>query len=435
MKQNLWPELIKLVKQHVKPALGCTEPIAVALASAVARSYLKQIPNKIEVELSPNLFKNCMGVIVPGTGIAGAKIAAALGALAGNPDAGLEVLKNISEDAIAQAKQMIANQQINIVIAQDCDKALYVKCTLSTSDNDDMVAVSIADAHTNVIRIEHNHQAIFESDKQSINHHGNMAFGEFTFKDIFDFATNVPFDDIAFILQAKELNNRLSQEGLTNAYAMEIGKTLMSKQESGLLDSSLLSNIIIRSSSAADARMGGAQFPAMSNSGSGNQGIAATMPVVVVAEKFAPNDKDKLARALILSHLSAIYIHLKLPALSAFCAVSSASMGAATAIAWLITGKYDVATKSVTNMIGDVSGVICDGASGSCALKVSTAVAAAYKAVLLAMDNRVVPKSDGFISSDIDETINHLCSIASQGMQETDKLIIQMMYEKNLNQI
>ncbi|GAA5112402.1 cysteine desulfidase [Orbus sasakiae] len=430
MKQALWPQLIELVKQHVKPALGCTEPVSVALASAIARHHLSMTPDHIDVKLSPNLYKNCMGVIVPGTGVAGANIAAAVGALGGNHEGGLEVLKDLLPQTVEHAKALVAADKVSVSIANDCHKALYVEVTLTA--NGQTALVIIEDGHINVTTIKRNDKTIFAlAEKAAIESCDLIKSQGISFKDIFEFSLHVPFDDIAFILQAKTLNNRLSEEGLQNVYAMQIGKNLQAQQQTGLLDSGLLSNIIIRSSAASDARMGGAVFPAMSNSGSGNQGIAATMPVVVVAEKFAANDDEKLARALILSHLSAIYIHLKLPALSAFCAVSTASMGAATAIAWLITGKYDVAEKAITNMIGDISGVFCDGASSSCALKVSTASATAYKAVLLAMNNSVATESDGIVSQDIESTINNLCYIASQGMQHTDQLIIQTMYEKH----
>lgn len=428
--KKVWTELIKLTKQCVKPALGCTEPVSVALAGAIARQYLGTIPENVDVTLSPNLFKNCMGVMVPGTGMAGAEIAAAIGIFAGYAEGGLEVLKNISVDDVKQAKHMLAEKKVHISISHERSEVLYVSLTASAKQQS--VTVIIKDDHTNVVKIIANNKIIVEQSEHTVSR-DNIAFdiNNLTFKDIFDFAINVPFSDIDFILQAKALNDQLSKEGLSNSYGMQIGKSLKMQQENGLLEQGLLNNIVIRSCSASDARMGGAQLPAMSNSGSGNQGIAATMPVVVVAEKFAPNDEEKLARALILSHLSAIYIHGKLPTLSAFCAVSSASMGAATAIAWLMTGKYDIAAKSVSNMIGDISGIFCDGASSSCALKISTAVSAAYKAVLLAMSECTVSENDGIVAKDVEETINNLCFIASNGMLETDHLIIKTMYEKS----
>ena len=244
-----------------------------------------------------------------------------------------------------------------------------------------------------------------------------------------EFAEQVPFEKISFILDAALLNSALSHEGLRAQYGLHIGATLQRQRERGLLAKDLLSDIMIRTSAASDARMGGACLPAMSNSGSGNQGIAATMPVVVVAEHLGCS-QEKMARGLILSHLTAIYIHHQLPMLSALCAATTASMGAAAGICWLIDGSYRSISMAISSMIGDVSGIICDGASNSCAMKVSTSVSSAWKAVLMALDETAVTGNEGIVAHDVEQSISNLCALACQSMQQTDRQVIQIMASK-----
>lgn len=427
-QQNQWAEFIKAVKQEVVPALGCTEPISLALASAIAVSHLKKIPEKIQAKVSPNLMKNGMGVTVPGTGMVGLPIAAAVGALGGNPEGKLEVLANLNEETVAAGKRMLEENKVQVDIA-NVPNILYAEATVSNGDN--WVRVCIADRHTNVILIEHNGKEIYRSephsrevDEQSYNLINTSA------RDVYHFAINAPFRDIEFILESAKLNNALSKEGMNGQYGLHIGASLNRQIQHGLLSAGLLTDILVRTSAASDARMGGAILPAMSNSGSGNQGIAATMPIVVVAEHLNA-DKETLARALMLSHLMAVYIHTKLPKLSALCAVTTASMGAAAGMAWLLKGGYETVSMAICSMIGDISGMICDGASNSCAMKVSTSASASYKAVLMALDQTHVTGNEGIVSDDVDQSINNLCALASGSMIQTDQQILEIMVRKN----
>ncbi|EGA4183688.1 hypothetical protein H5P60_001104 [Escherichia coli] len=250
-----------------------------------------------------------------------------------------------------------------------------------------------------------------------------------TLAEILKFVNEVPFAAIRFILDSAKLNCALSQEGLSGKWGLHIGATLEKQCARGLLAKDLSSSIVIRTSAASDARMGGATLPAMSNSGSGNQGITATMPVVVVAEHFGADD-ERLARALMLSHLSAIYIHNQLPRLSALCAATTAAMGAAAGMAWLVDGRYETISMAISSMIGDVSGMICDGASNSCAMKVSTSASAAWKAVLMALDDTAVTGNEGIVAHDVEQSIANLCALASHSMQQTDRQIIEIMASK-----
>jgi L-cysteine desulfidase len=424
-----WAELIQAVKQNVKPAVGCTEPISLALASALAASHLAGQVTCIEARVSPNLMKNGMGVTVPGTGMVGLPIAAAVGALGGDPLAGLEVLKGAPVEAIAAAKLLLARGDVKVSIQQPCDEILYTSVTVFTAK--ESATVVIAGEHTRVIRIEKDGDVLFDAaeDGQVEGKAQACSMENVSLEQIVEFAQGVPFDEIGFILDAALLNNELSREGLRAQYGLHIGSTLQRQLDRGLMAKDLLSDIMIRTAAASDARMGGACLPAMSNSGSGNQGIAATMPVVVVAEHLGC-DSEKLARALILSHLTAIYIHHQLPALSALCAATTAAMGAAAGITWLIDGSYKSISMAISNMIGDVSGMICDGASNSCAMKVSTSAASAWKAVLMALDNTSVSGNEGIVAHDVEQSIRNLCALASQAMQHTDRQIIAIMANK-----
>ena len=423
-----WAELIRAVKQNVKPAVGCTEPVSLALASALAASHLAGRVIRIEAKVSPNLMKNGMGVTVPGTGMVGLPIAA-VGALGGDPLAGLEVLKGAPVEAIAAGKLLLASGKVTVTIQELCEEILYTRVTVYTAE--ESATVVISGEHTRVSRIEKDGAILFDAQGEAKPVDNEQAYHleRFNLEQIVEFAQSVPFDDIGFILDAALLNGELSREGLRAQYGLHIGSTLSRHRDRGLMAKDLLSDIMIRTSAASDARMGGACLPAMSNSGSGNQGITATMPVVVVAEHLGC-DSERLARALILSHLTAIYIHHQLPTLSALCAATTAAMGAAAGIAWLIDGSYQSISMAISNMIGDVSGMICDGASNSCAMKVSTSAASAWKAVLMALDNTSVTGNEGIVAHDVEQSISNLCALASQAMQHTDRQIITIMANK-----
>ena len=419
--------LIQIVERDVVPALGCTEPISLALAAATAAKYLGKTPERIEAKVSPNLMKNGLGVAVPGTGMVGLPIAAAIGALGGNPDGGLEVLKHITPEQVIAAKSMLEQKLVSVDIHQT-EHILYSESTLF-ADND-YVKVAIQDQHTNVILIEKNGEIIFQKvEDECTNCDPYEVFKHISAREIFEFSNAVKLEKIRFISQAAELNRALSDEGLRENYGLHIGRTLRKQVGSGLISDDLLSKIMIETTAASDARMGGATLPAMSNSGSGNQGIAATMPVVVVAD-YLKVSEEKRIRALFLSHLIAIYIHSKLPKLSALCAVTTASMGSCAGIAYLLTGKFETASMGICSMIGDISGIICDGAANSCAMKVSTSVASGYKSVLMAMDETHVTGNEGIVEHDLDRTIDNLCAIASKSMQHIDRQVIEIMVNK-----
>ncbi|OLQ70781.1 hypothetical protein BIT28_15290 [Photobacterium proteolyticum] len=428
MKKHLWNGFIETVKKEVVPALGCTEPVSVALAAAIAARHLKGKPTQVEAYVSPNLMKNGMGVGVPGTGMVGLPIAAAVGALAGEPDAGLEVLKNITKGDVEAAKLML-EQQVSVGVAQ-VSNILFAKVTVS--DGTDQATVIIADGHTNVVSIDVNGDAVFIIDPQpatTADTQSENIFAHANAHDIYEFALNVPVEDIQFITESLELNDALSKEGLTGNYGLQIGATFQRNVERGLLSGGLLTNVLCRTSAASDARMDGAMKPAMSNSGSGNQGIAATMPVAVVAEHVNA-DQETMARALMMSHLMAIYIKSYQNKLSALCGATTASMGAVAGMTWLLGGRFEQISAAINSMIGDITGIICDGAKTSCAMKVSSSASAAVKAALMALDGIRVTGNEGIVADDVDASIRNMSALANGAMTQTDVQILDIMVHK-----
>lgn len=410
MSENLtplWANFIRAVQEEVKPALGCTEPVSLALACAIAAEQLSGGITHIDAWVSPNLMKNGLGVTVPGTGMVGLPVAAALGAIGGNAHAGLEVLKDATEEDIFRARAMLEAGNVHVMLEEQSDELLYSRAKVYAGS--EWASATISWGHTRVVSVEKNGKVCFSLDEETDAHSTSPleVLSHTNLEEIVNFVTNVPLEDIRFILDAARLNDALSREGLNKKWGLHIGKTLQKQSLRGLIAQDLAADIVIRTSAASDARMGGATLPAMSNSGSGNQGIAATMPVVVVAE-YLGSDSEELARALMLSHLTAIYIHHQLPRLSALCAATTAAMGAAAGMAWLFDGRYQSIAMAIGSMIGDVSGMICDGASNSCAMKVSTSVSSAWKSVLLALDDSAVTGDEGIVAHDVEQSIANL---------------------------
>lgn len=422
----LWTEMVKAVKQEVSPAIGCTEPVSVALAAAIAAKRLNRKVEFIQVRVSANMMKNGMGVIVPGTGTAGLQIAAAAGALGGDPEGKLEVLKHLTAEEAEQARQMVAENRVRMEIAK-VPQVLYSEVLVMNGKAS--AKVCIADEHTRVVKVEHNGEVVFERLNEQKQEQNTYSLEGIKAKDVYEFATTAPLQRIAFIRDAARLNDALADEGMKGAYGLHVGATLKRQREQGFLSDSLMTQVLMRTTAASDARMGGATLPAMTNSGSGNQGITATVPVSVVAAHVEA-DEETLIRALMLAHMMAIYIHSKLPKLSALCAVSTAAMGAAAGMAWLLKKDYGTVSMAISSMIGDMVGMICDGASNSCAMKVSTATASACKAVFMALDGTRVTGCEGIVAEDVDCSIANVGELACKGMVQTDDQILQIMLDK-----
>ena len=416
---------VKWLKQEVAPALGCTEPVAISFAAAYAAQYLDQPCTKISGFISANLYKNAMGVTIPGTTVCGVPLAAAIGAFGGDPQKGLKTLEDITPRHVEMAQKLIANNAVDIAVEETPD-FIHLDLTLSAGEN--YCRVVVKGTHTNVVELYINGQPQPLSEKQNTSTQ-RETLPTFSLQQAYDFINRVDFNDIRFILDAARLNSALAAEGKTKKYGLNINGTFSDAVKNGLMSNDLLSKVIINTVAASDARMGGAPVVAMSNFGSGNQGITATMPVVVVAEHLGV-DEETLARALSLSHLTAISIHSRYTRLSALCAASTAAMGAAAGMAWLFTRDINTINTAIINMVSDITGMICDGASNSCAMKVSSVVSSAFKAVLMAMKNSCAGANDGIVCADVEQTINNLCRLVIKPMTLTDKEIISIMVAK-----
>lgn len=418
--------IIDLIHQEVVPAIGCTEPIAVALCVAKATETLGTKPEKISVLLSANILKNAMGVGIPGTGMIGLPIAIALGALIGKSEYQLEVLKDSTPDVVEEGKRFIEEKRIHISLKENIEEKLYIEVCCEAGD-DKAIAV-IAGGHTTFIYIERNGEVLFQKQHTASCEKEEECL-ELTLRKVYDFALNTPLDEISFILETARLNKAAAERSFEGNYGHGLGKMLRGTYEHKVMGDSVFSHILSYTSGACDARMAGAMIPVMSNSGSGNQGISATLPVLVFAEE---NDKseEELIRALMLSHLTVIYIKQSLGRLSALCGCVVAATGSSCGITWLMGGTYDQVAYAVQNMIANLTGMICDGAKPSCALKVTTGVSTAVLSAIMAMENRCVTSVEGIIDEDVDQSIRNLTKIGSKGMNETDKLVLEIMTGK-----
>lgn len=428
MEKEKREKIIKLIKREVVPAMGCTEPAAVALCVAKVKEILGEVPQKIEVSLSGNMLKNAMGVGIPGTGMIGLPIAIALGALTGKSEYGLEVLKDVNPENVELGKKYIEEGRIKITHQKDAPSILYIEVECD-GEADNHAKGIISGSHTNFIHLEHNGEVLL-SDRR-VGEEISSDTEEDPYLDmrtVYDFATTAPLEEINFILEAKRLNKAAAELALHNDYGHSLGFT-MKKRGHELFGDSALSHIISYTSAACDARMGGAQIAVMSNSGSGNQGICATMPVVSYAEDINA-DEETLARALILSHLTSIYIKQSLGRLSALCGCVVASTGASSGIVYLMGGGYEEVCSAVKNMIANITGMICDGAKPSCSLKISSGVGTALMSAMLAMENKCVTEAEGIICDDVDKSIHNLTSIGREAMQATDRLVLHIMTNK-----
>lgn len=418
-----WKQYISIIKQAVKPALGCTEPISAAYASATAAQLLGKKPDSLEVHVSDNLYKNSMGVFVPGTGKIGLPIAAAVGAIGGNPDAGLEVLADITQEMVEHAQQMIDAGKIKITRVKSDS---YIYCNVIASAGNNKATVTIRGGHTNIVETTLNNVVIFKAPQQSNQETASICDGvEISIQKIYDFALEANIEDIEFILEAATLNKSLSEEGLKRPYGLEIGRMLQENGKTNLLCDDLMTQVQMHTSAASDARMGGATLPAMTNFGSGNQGIAATMPLVVAAEHFHCTN-EHLARALILSHLGAVYIKSHYPPLSAFCGNTVTSAATSMALVYLAGGSFEQSCYAIQNVISDSSGMICDGAKASCAMKICTSSNAAVRSFMMALRNSVVC-DQGIVAKDVEQTIKNIGEMVCKGMSITDSTIIEIM--------
>ena len=397
-------QIIDLVRREVIPAIGCTEPIAVALCVAKAVETLGTKPENIKVFLSANILKNAMGVGIPGTGMIGLPIAVALGAIIGKSEYQLEVLKDSTPEAVKLGKQYINEKRVCISLKEGIAEKLYIEVLCEAEGK--VATAIIAGGHTTFIYIARNGGILFCRQNASSEETKEQTV-DLTLRKVYDFAMDAPLDEIRFILETARLNKAAAESSFDKNYGHGLGRMLRGTYEHKILGDSVFSHILSYTSGACDARMAGAMIPVMSNSGSGNQGISATLPVLVYAEENGKSEEE-LIRALMLSHLTVIYIKQSLGRLSALCGCVVAATGSSCGITWLMGGTYEQVAFAVQNMIANLTGMICDGAKPSCALKVTTGVSTAVLSAIMAMENRCVTSVEGIIDEDVDQSIRNL---------------------------
>ncbi len=426
IEENVREQIIALMKREVVPAVGCTEPMAVALCVSRATEALGCRPEKITALLSANILKNAMGVGIPGTGMIGLPIAIALGALIGKSEYQLEVLKDITPETLEQGKQYINEDHINIHLKQgECDK-LYVEILCEGGGHHSTAIIS--GSHTHFVRVTLDDEVLLD-DQTGHSSDGNEGDIALNLRLVYDFAMTAPLDEIAFILETRDYNLKAARESIKGNYGHCLGKTMDRPLSHGIFGNTIFSRILSKTALATDARMGGALIPVMSNSGSGNQGICATNPVAVYAMENE-NTEEELIRALTLSHLTAIYIKQSLGKLSALCGCVVASIGSSCGITYLMGGSYNRICYAVKNMIANLTGMICDGAKPSCALKIASGVSTALLSAVLAMEGRHVTSAEGIIDDDVDRSIRNLTIIGADAMCATDQMVLDIMTGK-----
>ena len=428
MDEQTKQSIIRLIHREVIPAIGCTEPIAVALACAKAAEVLGDRPERVEVYLSANILKNAMGVGIPGTGMVGLPIAIALGSLIGRSAYGLEVLKDLSPEGLAAGKAMVERKCISIALKEQVDK-LYIEVVSHRGDEESRVVIS--HAHTHFSYIARNGEVLYNEEsrasQEELEADEEIALN---FGLVYDFAMQMPLDEIRFILETARVNEAAAKASMeAGCYGHTVSQTFSGEFGKRFLGDSVYTHMLAMTAAACDARMDGAMIPVMSNSGSGNQGLSATLPVVSFA-KDMQSSEEQLIRALMLSHLMVIYIKQSLGRLSALCGCVVAATGASCGITYLMGGSRQQLTYAIKNMIGNITGMICDGAKPSCALKVSSGVSTAMLSALMAMEQKVVTPVEGIIDEDVDRSIANLTSIGSKGMESTDRLVLDIMTAK-----
>ena len=423
-------EIIALMNREIIPAIGCTEPIAVALCVAKATETLGCRPERIEARLSANVLKNAMGVGIPGTGMTGLPIAMALGALVGKSEYELEVLKDADAAAVEEGKKMIDEKRIDVDLKYNITEKLYIEIEVFAGGASAMAIIS--GGHTRFVHISRCGETIFSAEAKAdegVAPVAEVKDPELTLKKVWDFAMTAPIDELRFILEAKRLNMNAAYESLKGNYGHAIGKLFRSESERNVMGDTLHCQIVGMTTAACDARMAGAMIPVMSNSGSGNQGLTSTVPVAVYADQINANEEQTI-RSLILSNLTVIYIKQSLGRLSALCGCVVAATGSSCGITYLMGGGYEEVTFAVKNMIANLAGMICDGAKPSCAMKCASGVSTAVVSALMAMNNRCVKSVEGIIDDDVDKSIRNLTDIGRDAMVHTDAMILRIMTSK-----
>jgi L-cysteine desulfidase len=420
-------KILSILQKELVVALGCTEPVAIALAAATAKSYAKGQIEKICLYASGNIIKNAKSVGIPGMSAKGLDFAAALGATAGDPSKQLEVLVGLTAEDERMAIELIEAGKVSAGQA-DTPKRLYIEVILQTTQQTSRVVIS--DNHSNITLIEVDGKTVYLGGCENIGFQTEEEeLEKLTIDEIYEWLLTADLHDLGLVKKSIELNRNIGIEGLSGEYGLNVGKTIKENVKKGFLSDDLATAAMSLAAAGSDARMAGSTLPVMANTGSGNQGIAVTLPVVAVAEKLKVSE-EKMVRAVALSHLITIHIKSRFGRLSALCGVTAAGMGASAAMVFLLDGSLQQIKAAIQNTIGNVSGMICDGAKAGCAMKVSTCSNVAVQSALLALNHQEIKSTDGFIHDDVEKSIESFCKLGNEGTRQTDELILQLMLEK-----
>lgn len=420
---------LKTLKKEVVPSEGCTEPIAIAYAASIAAEHLKGEIKEVNIYLSKNVIKNALGVGIPGTGGVGIEIAAALGISIQKSYKKLTILSNFTENELKKAKEIVDKNIINIK-QKNTNKALYIEVELLSETSKSKVIIE--DTHTNVTLIECDDEIIMDNNSE-VSEDLEEDYKLFKIADIYNFAKEADFDDIKFILESAKMNEKVSEEGLKGDYGLQVGSKIIQKGNFNLFSNDASNKIIAASAAASDARMDGCAMPIMTTAGSGNQGIACSIPVAQTA-RLLDKSEEELARALVLSNLVTIRIKKHMGRLSPLCGAGIAgATGASCGITYLLGGNLENINYCINNMISDLSGMICDGAKETCALKIATGTNAAIQCANLAINGISATANDGIVAKDVEETIESIETLIQNGFKNVDDTILNIMLEKKKN--
>ena len=411
-------QFLQLMREQIRPAVGCTEPAAAAYAAALAARALEAPAERLEVQVSRNILKNAMGVGIPGTGMVGLPVAVALGALCGDADAALAVLHQVTDADADKARAMVEARRVQVSLS-DTEEKLYIAVTALGGGHS--ARAVIAGMHTNVVAIERDGAPIAAASAQCEGADGASAPG-ISLEEIDAFVRTVPAEKLLFLRECVAMNAAIAQEGLAHPYGMSIGQSIQ-----GTMGGSEEELALALTCAAADARMGGCTLPVMSSCGSGNQGLTATLPIIAVA-RYRQLPEETMLRALSYSLLVTIHVKQHLGRLSALCACSvGASIGAACALTYLGGGDCRCINHCVDNVVADVAGVICDGAKAGCALKIATGVSSAFRCSMLALKHHSATARDGIVGADAEASVDNLAKLCNTGMLDTDRVILDLL--------
>lgn len=421
-EEQCYQTYVEILKRELIPAMGCTEPIAIAYCSAKARAVLGETPEQVKIQVSGNIIKNVKSVIVPNSGgRRGIEAAASVGILAGKEELGLEVLSQVSKEQKAEISEYLAQAKITV---KPLESEYLLDILVTVEKNGSYASVRIAQEHTNIVRIEKNGEVLFEKEVEEQTEEGLPDYGLLTIEKIYDFATTADLEDVKDILDRQiEYNTAISDEGMKGNYGADIGRILMLEY-----GDSVENRAKARASAGSDARMNGCELPVIINSGSGNQGMTASLPVIEYAKELN-SSKEQLYRALLLSNLITLHQKSGIGRLSAYCGAVSAGAAAGTGIAYLYGGDLEVVAHTLVNALAITSGIVCDGAKASCAAKIAASVDAGILGYKMYKNGKQFYGGDGLVAKGVENTIKNIGRLGKDGMRETDREIIKIMTE------